>query len=71
VHEGGYTIQRDYQNRWFFKRPDGRSVPARSYRAKDMLDGAAEDVSELINNPPAGGLLSGMKTFVSEQPSPT
>jgi len=71
VHEGGYTIQRDYQNRWFFKRPDGRCVPACGYRSKDRLDGDAGDVSELFNNPPAGGLLSGMKTFVSEPPSPT
>ena len=22
VHEGGFTIQRDYQNHWFFNRPD-------------------------------------------------
>ena len=23
IHEGGFTIQRDFQNNWFFKRPDG------------------------------------------------
>jgi hypothetical protein len=48
-----------------------RTVPTCGYRSKDMLDGAAGDVSELLNNPPAEGLLSGMKTFVSEPPSPT
>ena len=69
VHEGGFTIQRDYQNHWFFKRPDGRSVPACGFSAKDMIDDDAEDVSELFNNPPAGGLLAVKKNFVSE-PSP-
>lgn len=38
VHEGGYTIDRDYQNQWFFKRPDGKAIPDCGYSAKDMLD---------------------------------
>ena len=69
VHEGGFTIQRDYQNHWFFKRSDGRAVPACGYRAKDMIDDDAGEFSELFNNPPAGGLLTTAKNFVSE-PSP-
>lgn len=64
VHEGGFTLQRDYQNHWFFKRPDGRAVPACGDSLKDRIDDEG-DVSELLNNPPAGGLLSGMKIFVS------
>ena len=59
VHEGGFTIQRDYQNRWFFKRPDGRAVPACGYRANDIIDDDNRDVSKLINNPSAEGLLTG------------
>jgi hypothetical protein len=59
IHEGGFSIQRDYQNHWFFKRPDGRAVPACGYRANDMVDDDIGDVSRLLNNPPAGGLLSG------------
>ncbi len=66
VHEGGFTLQRDYQNRWFFKRPDGRAVPACGYRKQDTIDDDIGDVSELINNPPAGGLLSGTDNFVSD-----
>jgi hypothetical protein len=69
VHEGGFAIERDYQNQWFFKRPDGRSVPACGYRANDIVDDDIGDVSRLINNPPAGGLLSGPDNFISE-PSP-
>ena len=69
VHEGGFTIQRDYQNHWFFKRSDGRAVPACGYHAKDMIDDDAGEFSELFNNPPAGGLLTTAKNFVSE-PSP-
>ena len=71
VHEGGFAIERDYQDRWFFKRPDGRAVPACGYHPQDMTDDDIGDVSDVLNNPPAGGLLSDMKSFVSEPPSPT
>jgi hypothetical protein len=77
VHEGGFDIERDYQNRWFFKRPDGRTVPACGYRAEDIMDDDVGDVSrragprsELFNNPPAGGLLTGVKSFMSEPAPP-
>jgi len=66
VHEGGFAIERDYQNQWFFKRPDGRAVPACGYRAEDNMDDDIGDLSGLFNNPPAGGLLTGVKTFVSD-----
>ena len=71
VHEGGFTIERDYQNHWFFKRPDGRAVPACGYHTKDTMDDDVGEFSELLNNPPAGGLLTGVKSFVSELPAPT
>jgi len=58
VHEGGFVIERDYQNRWFFKRPDGRTVPACGYRAEDVMDDDIGDDVSLLNNPPRGGLLS-------------
>ncbi len=37
AHEGGFTIERDYQNHWFFRRPDGRAVPNCGYHAQDMV----------------------------------
>jgi len=55
VHEGGYRIERDYRDRWFFKRPDGRSVPACGYRADDMVDDDIGEFSMALNNPPRGG----------------
>jgi len=62
VHEGGFRIERDYQNRWFFKRPDGRAVPGCGYQAQDMIDdGSGDDSSEFssaINNPSAEGFLA-------------
>ena len=70
VHEGGFAIARDYQNRWFFKRPDGRAVPACGYHTRDTMDDDFEEVSKLFNNPPAGGLLTGVKNFASEPPPP-
>src|SRR5690606_11382376 len=38
VHEGGFAIEKDYAGRWFFRRPDGRAVPACGYRSEDMPD---------------------------------
>ena len=70
VHEGEFTIQLDYQNHWYFKRPDGRAVPACGYHAQETMDDEAGEISELFNNPPAGGLLTGLKSFVSEPPAP-
>jgi hypothetical protein len=73
VHEGGFAIERDYQNRWFFKRPDGRAVPACGYRVEDIADDELGDVSrqagprsKLFDNPSREGLLSGVKNFVSD-----
>jgi hypothetical protein len=66
VHEGGFAIERDYQDRWFFKRPDGRAVPACGYHTRDIIDDDAEENSVLVNNPPAGGLLTRTDNFVSD-----
>ena len=71
VHEGGFEIERDYQNRWFFKRPDGRAVPDCGYSRLDMSDDDIGEFSELFNNPPAGGLLTEAKNFVSEPGPPS
>ena len=38
VHEGGYTIRRDEHDRWYFRRPDGRAIPAQGFRPKDTTD---------------------------------
>jgi hypothetical protein len=72
VHEGGFRIERDYQNRWFFKRPDGRAVPSCGYRSQDMIDDGIDDgrveLSNLLNNPSAEGLLTAVKTFPNHSP---
>ena len=70
VHEGGFAIERDYQNHWFFKRPDGRAVPACGYSTEDATDDDVGEISELFNNPPAGGLLTAADNFVSEPAPP-
>lgn len=57
VHEGGFRIQKDFKDRWFFVRPDGIAVPDCGYHSR--------------SNPPAGGLLSMVERRVSEQPAPT
>ncbi len=65
VHEGGFRIERDYRNRWFFKRPDGRAVPSCGYRAQDTIDDDIDvitgEVSELINYPSAEGFVGAVE----------
>ncbi len=46
VHEGGFTIRRDFLDNWAFFRPDGIAVPDVGY------------VSNMYEKAPAGGLLS-------------
>ncbi len=74
VHEGGFRIERDYRNRWFFKRPDGRAVPSCGYRVQDMIDEGIDDtisdLSKLLNNPSAEGLLTAVKTFPKQSLPP-
>jgi hypothetical protein len=49
VHEGGFRIEKDYRDRWFFKRPDGRAVPACGYRAEDMRDDEVDAADEYFH----------------------
>jgi len=67
VHEGGFRIERDYQNHWFFKRPDGRAVPSCGYRAEDTVDDVIDDniseLSKVINKPSAEGFFTVAKSF--------
>lgn len=58
VHEGGFRIERDFQNRWYFQRPDGIAVPECGY------------VSRPYENPPRGGLLSVAENMAGESPPP-
>lgn len=58
VHEGGFRIEKDYSDNWFFMKPDGIAVPTSGY------------VSRVHEDPPAGGLLSVMEKTVSEPPPP-
>jgi len=57
VHEGGFRIERDYQDRWFFKRPDGRAVPDCGYHVNETIN----EFSNVINYPSAEGLLTAVK----------
>ena len=42
VHEGGFTIGRDAEDRPYFVRPDGRVIPRAGYRVEDMVDDAID-----------------------------
>ena len=59
VHEGGFAIAKDYLDRWYFRRPDGKAVPYCGYRPDDSLDDDVDTngvIPEL--NPSAEGFLT-------------
>lgn len=56
VHEGGFSIRKDFLDNWTFFRPDGIAVPQVGY------------VSSVDKHPPAGGLAAVSKNLVSEPP---
>ncbi len=58
VHEGGYEIRTDQLGRWYFRRPDGRAIPAHGYQPEDMTDDYLEGASAEVfpdwsSTPPA------------------
>ncbi len=48
LHEGGYSIRRDYRGEHYFVRADGRAIPRCGYRADDCTD-------DVLENPSAEG----------------
>jgi len=72
VHEGGFRIEKDFQDHWSFFRPDGIAVPDCGYHSRDMLDESIvyEDQGERYDDPPRGGLLSAVEKLVNEPPPP-
>jgi len=68
VHEGGFRIERDFQDRWFFKRPDGRAVPSCGYNSQDMVDDDIGELSRPISYPSAEGLFTGVKSSQAASP---
>jgi len=61
-------LEQDLQDRWSFLRSDGIAVPECGYRSQDMI---GENLSEVVDIPPAGGLLSKEENKVAEPPPPT
>jgi len=72
IHEGGFRIEKDFQDHWTFFRPDGIAVPDCGYHARDMVDESIvyEEQGERYNDPPRGGLLSAVEKLVNEPPPP-
>jgi 5-methylcytosine-specific restriction endonuclease McrA len=70
VHEGGFRIEKDFQDNWVFYRPDGIAVPKIGYHSRDWLDTDTGEVSTAYEDPPRGGLLSDLERMVKEPPPP-
>jgi len=70
VHEGGFRIETDFHDSWYFQRPDGIAVPETGYHSRDMLDTDTGEVFESYNPAPAGALLSAMENIAKEPPAP-
>jgi HNH endonuclease len=54
LHEGGFSIDRDWHGAIYFRRADGRVIPRGGYRPEDMIDDMP-GVSLAANDPSAGG----------------
>jgi len=70
VHEGGFRIEKDFRNQWYFVRPDGIPVPRFGYIPADFIDTESGEISYPYENPPAGGLLSVAERMVEELQPP-
>jgi len=61
VHEGGFSIRKDFQDCWRFFRPDGIAVPACGYFADDRQSQAVglslTDVIRSVEHPSARGFM--------------
>ena len=66
VHEGGYTIRKDEQERWYFRRPDGRAIPAHGYQPEDMVDDDIDVSAETCAARDADGGLDDLRDWVRE-----
>ncbi len=63
MHEGGYQIRKDFQGRWYFRRPDGRAVPRCGYQPEDMIDeggASAEAPKENADQPRRSSVMPSM-----------
>ncbi len=58
VHEGGFRIEKDYRDKWFFMKPNGVAVPESGYAAR------------AYENPPAGGFPESSSHAIAERPPP-
>ena len=63
-HEGGFRIDKDFQDNWIFIRPDGIAVPECGYHAEDM-----QDEFEELDQSSAEEWLSKLENRVSD-PAP-
>ena len=70
VHEGGFSIARDYLDRWYFKRPDGQAVPNCGYRLEDTLDDDIDADGAALNRHPSAEGLPALPLFVAERSPP-
>jgi hypothetical protein len=56
---GGFSIEKDYLDRWYFQRPDGQAVPHCGYRLNDILDDDIDANDDALNmNSSAEGCTS-------------
>jgi len=70
VHEGGFAIAKDYLDRWYFKRADGRAVPRCGYRLQDMLDDDIDDIGAAPKVHPSAEGLASLPSYVAERSPP-
>ena len=72
ANEGGFSIVKDYLDRWYFRRPDGQAVPDCGYCPADILqDDVNVNDASLMECPSAEVFLSKLHNTTDAEELPT
>ena len=74
LHEGGFTMRKNFRDEWVFVRPDGIEVPKHGYRPEDLIEEGRFEPGEETFAPEISStrveLLSALEKIVNEPPPP-
>ena len=74
MHEGGFTMRKNFRDEWVFVRPDGIEVPKYGYRPEDLIDEGRFEPGEETFAPDINStrveLLSALEKIVNEPAPP-
>ena len=70
VHEGRLRVEKDFQDKWYFVRPEGQVIPPNGYLPQDMIDEPYDLSSAEDYLMAAGNAVSDLGPALREPPPP-